>query len=347
MQNAGKSVHLSDVVASTTRAQQLAETNIKSIEGVSKTLRVLSLNALLEASRAGQQGKAFSIVAQEVKTIASQVESFAKALSSDLGGEMAALDQLARRMSLEANGRRTIDLALNAIELMDRNLYERTCDVRWWATDSAVVGAAAEPAPQALAYASKRLGVILKAYTVYLDLWLCDLSGRVIANGRPERYAVAGTSVADRDWFRQGLRLADGDSFAASTVYRERGLGGAQAATYVASVRQHGDSNGRALGILAVHFDWETQANAILRGVRLSPDERERTRVLLTDQQGLVLAASDGRGALTETIPLNLHGRPSGFDTDDSGTVYAFHKTPGYETYAGLGWYGVLVQADT
>ena len=28
------------------------------------------------------------------------------------------------------------NLALNAIELIDRNLYERTCDVRWWATDS-------------------------------------------------------------------------------------------------------------------------------------------------------------------------------------------------------------------
>ena len=32
-----------------------------------------------------------------------------------------------------------VDLALNAIEFIDRNLYERTCDVRWWATDSAVV----------------------------------------------------------------------------------------------------------------------------------------------------------------------------------------------------------------
>jgi hypothetical protein len=31
---------------------------------------------------------------------------------------------------------------LNAIEIIDRNLYERTCDVRWWATDSAVVACA-------------------------------------------------------------------------------------------------------------------------------------------------------------------------------------------------------------
>jgi hypothetical protein len=37
------------------------------------------------------------------------------------------------------------DLSLNAIELIDRNLYERTCEVRWWVTDSAVVECAANP----------------------------------------------------------------------------------------------------------------------------------------------------------------------------------------------------------
>ncbi|MBW8860732.1 MAG: chemotaxis protein, partial [Caulobacter sp.] len=29
---------------------------------------------------------------------------------------------------------------------------------------------------------------------------------------------------------------------------------------------------------------------------------------------------------------------------DGSGTLVAFHATPGYETYRGLGWYGCLVQ---
>ena len=30
---------------------------------------------------------------------------------------------------------------LTNIDLIDRNLYERSCDVRWWATDSSVVDA--------------------------------------------------------------------------------------------------------------------------------------------------------------------------------------------------------------
>ena len=83
-------------------------------------------------------------------------------------------------------GERMVDLSLNAIELIDRNLYERTCDVRWWATDSAVIDCATAPTAASAKYASERLGVSLGAYTVYLDLWLCDLDGKVIANGRAE-----------------------------------------------------------------------------------------------------------------------------------------------------------------
>ncbi len=40
---------------------------------------------------------------------------------------------MTRAMSHRANGERLVDLALNAIEIIDRNLYERSCDVRWWA----------------------------------------------------------------------------------------------------------------------------------------------------------------------------------------------------------------------
>ncbi len=44
-----------------------------------------------------------------------------------------------------------------------------------------------------------------------------------------------------------------------------------------------------------------------------------------------------------ERVSLKLDGRSSGFYQDTSGTMIAFHATPGYETYKGLGWYGVIV----
>jgi hypothetical protein len=102
---------------------------------------------------------------------------------------------------------RTKILALNAAELIDSNLYERTHDVRWWATDSAV----------------------------YLDLWICDAKGRVIAS-------------------------------------------------------------------------------------------------------------SDGQGMLREMVELSTEGKTAGHYGEPDGRVVGFHKTPGYETYDGLGWYDCVIQ---
>jgi hypothetical protein len=42
---------------------------------------------------------------------------------------------------------------------------------------------------------------------------------------------------------------------------------------------------------------------------------------------------------------VELNGRESGIVRDPrTGAVTAFHRTPGYETYRGLGWYGAIVQ---
>ncbi|SLJ89922.1 hypothetical protein [Novosphingobium mathurense] len=96
-------------------------------------------------------------------------------------------------------------MARNAVEIMDRNFYERSCDVRWWATDSALVGVAEQPSDEAVAHAASRLATILWSCTVYLDLSIADRSGNVIANGRPERYrGVIGADVSREDWFRHG-----------------------------------------------------------------------------------------------------------------------------------------------
>ena len=234
-----------------------------------------------------------------------------------------------------------VDLSLNAIELIDRNLYERTCDVRWWATDSAVVDCAATPDTATVSYASERLAVILGAYTVYLDLWLCDLDGKVIANGRADRFRVVGQDVSATKWFREARTLRSGDDYVASDVECQPLLGNAQVATYCASVRAEGKANGQPIGVLAIHFDWEPQARAIVQGVRVGANDK--ARVLLVDSNFRVIAASDGQGLLTERVQLSMKGGHSGFYHEHNGRLVAYHATPGYETYKGLGWFGVIL----
>jgi hypothetical protein len=182
--------------------------------------------------------------------------------------------------------------------------------------------------------------VILSAYTVYLDLWLCDLDGKILANGRGDRFNVAGQAIADAKWFHDARRLRSGDDYVASDVECQPLLGNAQVAAYCASVREGGKADGRPIGVLAIHFDWEPQARAIVQGVRIG--ESDKARVLLIDSGFRVIAASDGQGLLTERVQLAQQSTAqSGFYEDCSGLV-AYHATPGYETYKGLGWFGVI-----
>lgn len=78
-------------------------------------------------------------------------------------------------------------------------------------------------------------------------------------------------------------------------------------------------------------------------GVRLTEGERARSRVLILDHAHRVLAASDGRGVLTETVALDVSPGPTGCYTDKDRTI-GYAVTPGYETYRGMGWYGCVQQ---
>jgi hypothetical protein len=327
----------------TAEVNQIACEKTKSIQHITNQMKMLALNALIESSRAGVHGAGFAVVAQEVRSVGQQVEGIARELETQLTKRTGNLMSSIERMTERSRGERMVDLSLNAIELIDRNLYERTCDVRWWATDSAVVDGAAASGAATVSHVSERLGVILAAYTVYLDLWLCDLDGNVLASGRPDRFDVIGQNVAGTKWFREARGLRSGDDYVAGDVECQPLLANAQVATYCASVRADGKVNGKPIGVLAIHFDWQSQARAIVQGVRVGA--ADKARVLLVDSNFRVIAASDGQGLLTERVPLSLEQRRSGFYHDRSGALVAFHATPGYETYKGLGWFGVIIGA--
>ncbi len=239
------------------RLSSVAGAKIGEIARVNRAAKMLSINALIVAARAGEAGKGFAIVAEEFKKISTEIDAVAAALESQVRADLDELSAIGGAILGHMRGQRLADLALNAIEIVDRNLYERTCDVRWWATNSAVVACLADADPAASRHASERLGVILDAYTVYLDLWICDTKGRVVANGRPGKYpGVVGQSVADAKWFRDGMRTATGDDFVACDIEKARTLGDAPVATYATAIREGGQAKGKILGVLGVHFDW-------------------------------------------------------------------------------------------
>ena len=334
-------VRLADEVSSVTKAR------LTQVAGVAKSTKILAINASIEAARAGEAGSGFAVVAREVGRVADTVRDLSTELSAQLAPLVEELSVLGASLVEQVRGARLADLALNAVELIDRNLYERSCDVRWWATDSAVVDACSPgTGTGAAAYAGRRLGVILSSYTVYLDLWVADRDGRVIAHGRPERFGrVLGADVSREPWFRNAMATRSGAEYVVDDVSAHPLLDGATVATYATAIRAGGEERGEVIGALGIFFDFAPQAHDIVAGASIAEEDRGVTRVLLVDSDHRVLAASDGRGVLSEHIDLAPAGSAAvGSFSRRDGEMVGFARTPGYETYEGLGWYGVIVQ---
>jgi len=326
-----------DIIKLTAEVARVTDEKIELIDSITRQTHLLSLNARIEAARAGSSGNAFAVVASEMSGVAKDIGSASQQLRTAIAANIAVMGEIVGRF----RGVRCQDLALNIIEIIDRNLYERSCDVRWWATDSAVVEAAEDPTEQRCRYASLRLATILRSYTVYLDIWITDAHGRVVATGKPDKYNVVGRDVSQTPWFRDAMRTASGDDFAVSDIAANGGLGGAAVASYATAIRRGGDSNGSVVGALGIFFDWAPQAKTVVTGVGLSEEEKRQSRVLIVDGTGRVIAASDEVGLLSETYPLDHSAGPRGH-YHKNGKLVAYALTPGYETYKGLGWYGVI-----
>jgi hypothetical protein len=121
-------------------------------------------------------------------------------------------------------------------------------------------------------------------------------------------------------------------------------LKGAQVATYATAVRQDGASDGKVVGVLAVFFDWAKQASTVVNSVRLTAGERERTRCMILDASGQVIASS----ATASRENMRFDPPPNTADIGTyrtaRGSLVGYALTPGYETYRGMGRFGVIEQ---
>jgi ribosomal protein S13 len=323
------------------QVSRTTEENIDLIESVMKQTTLLAINARIEATRAGTAGGAFGVVARELSEVAEEICRISGTLRRSIRDNISKLEDVGAELNRNYRGTRYADLALNAIEIIDRNLYERSCDVRWWATDSAMVEVAENPTDDAINHACERLATILRSYTVYLDLWVADASGRVIAVGRRQKYPKAlGADVKGVEWFGKAMQTRTGEDFVACNVTCSKLLDNAQVATYATAIRSGGRSTGKKIGALGIFFDWAPQAKAVVTGVGLAPEERQSTHVMIVDSSGQIIASSQPLQGGT-AFRLQHNNNPRGYYVADDRLV-AYALTPGYETYKGLGWYGVI-----
>lgn len=324
--------------------------SLNEIQHITTNSRLLSLNAQVEAARAGgTTGAAFSVVASAMQQLSEQTSSVASDMVEQTGQAISELSAISKSLAFDVRGTRLADLALTNIDLIDRCLYERSCDCRWWATDSSAVNALASQSPEDSRYCSRRLGVILDSYTVYLDLVICNLDGMVIANGRPQKYRTVGDDVSRTEWFQSAMKTNSGEEFGFESVHRSQLCGGEPVLAYSCAVREKGDVHGEIIGVLGIFFNWQSLAGKIVNECPLSAEEKEKTHVMICDPQGLVLA--DNRGTMLKAT-LNFSEKQSVFAkkkcfeqcvVEAQQQIVAHAQAPGFETYS-TGWHSVIVQ---
>jgi hypothetical protein len=249
-------------VASPERILQLSRAAVGCIEGTGQEIaqinlqtRILAFNAQIEASRAGEAGKCFGVVASEMVLLSNRTQEAAGQLQNESLRLIRELSVICERLGSEVRGQKLSDLALANIDLIDRNLYERSCDCRWWATDRAMVAALGEGATEAeRRHAGERMGVILKAYTVYFDIVLADAAGRIVANGNGGEYKSVGRDVSGSAWFRSAWATRSGNEFGFESAHVSSLVGGERVLVYLCKVCAGGLADGKPLGVLGVVF---------------------------------------------------------------------------------------------
>ena len=264
-------------------------------ERITSEINLLALNATIEAARVGDAGRGFAVVASEVKNLAAQ----AATASKELGAIRSETSELQQRFAEKESGRLS-EMSQTLVQFIVRNLYERTADVRWWATDNALLHCLESLDRASIDHAVERLGLINRFYSVYLNLVLVGIDGKIMACSQPAKFPrVTGADISKLTWFKKAMATMSGDQYVVENIFHDSLHDDKLAAVYAAAVRKKGKVDGKVVGVLGVIFDWEDQAKTIVQTEpSLSEDEWKRSRVILLDQNMRVIAASDNNGIL-------------------------------------------------
>jgi hypothetical protein len=308
------------------QANKKMEQVVKTINHVASQANLLALNSAIEAARAGEYGRGFSVVADEIKRFSNQCLSSNK--------ESYELINNIQKKANEVIAVRTADVAFDTIDKIDRNLFERNCDVQAWATFDAIKDCLRIQDPQRKQEATTFMKKIVDIYEVYFDLFVTDRTGRIVAAGVNQ--SLVGLDMSDRTWFRQTIETND---VFVTDMYYSKAMNGHTIA-YSCPVR---DDDGSVLGVFTTRFNWNYIYD-IIDSVKI--DKESELYVINTN--GIVIASRDRRGILeTDLSRLSavkrlLSGQPYGYtiENDRGGKekIYAFCRTKGYNAYKGKGW---------
>ena len=318
---------LQDLMESYRQMRQIAD----QITSITSKTTLLSLNSSIEAARAGQAGYGFAVIAKEMHEMAS--------MSKDANANSKSyMEDMKNRIS-DVAGVRTADIAFDLIDKIDRNLFERNCDVQAWATFEVIIDYLLEPTSLKQNLVNDLLHNICVLYEVYHDIILADIHGNIVSIA--ENKALLGNTVMTSDWF-QGV--IESKQNTVSDMYRSDTNGDTVA--YSAPVR---GKDGKIIGVLSTRFNWEYIYD-IIDKAKIS----ESGEIFLINTKGVVIASKNREEVFTKSFATKdfYHAMKRGeyygyhLHENDKGMlegITAYARTHGYNAYAGKDW-SVIVE---
>lgn len=178
------------------------------------------------------------------------------------------------------------------VDLLDRNLYERSDDCRWWALTPELRLALARPEQddKTRAQLTATLDYINRLYTVYTSIFVYDDSGHIIVatNAVGDRASLLGSRI-DADTLERVLALRSEQDYHVTPFEPSPLYGGRPTYVYHAAIR-HPDLPSRVVGGIGIVFDAAPEFSAMLRG---GLGDNQETDAFFIDRSGRIIASTD------------------------------------------------------
>ena len=230
------------------------------------------------------------------------------------------------------------------LDLIDRALYERTADVRWWATDNSIVKALVLKTDEIKRFLENRLRTILRFYTVYEDLIIYDLDGNAIVNNSHSN--VIESNQYNARWYQNAIKTINGEKFSFDVI-KTKNSSEDISLIFSCKVHKNGDVTREAIGVLAIIFRWDKFIKTIFEETPLNKNEIEKSSMIITDNKGQLLARVDKHEyKITNDVILPLLCSEKNFQTlslNSKELLFGHAVSTGYEGFS-TGWHSFIVQ---
>lgn len=244
------------------------------IMGAAETIRRVVWNGqVMTAGQAGELAKLKSILDQISETGARSNELFSQSIRELFE-------------TVLASGLRDGEFVSHLlVDLLDRNLYERANDCRWWALSPVLRSVLAQPDADGVERIAGTLDYINSLYTVYTRIFVYDREGVIVAGtGGP----VPCTAIDDMT-LKGVLALRTEQDYYVSPFEPSSMYADQRTYVYHAAIR-HPDDDAQVIGGIGIVFDAGAEFAAMLRGAL---GEKQDVQAFFVDRRGAIIASTD------------------------------------------------------